>query len=142
MEGVDQLDGFLNNLRPCIEVKKWYWTHLINSCRLLQIESFSLYSKLHPEVKLSQLEFLRSLVKQYMQNHRATLATPDVASHIVEMERNGHHLMSTSQGRWKYCKKNKTKKCEKCNVRLHDAIRSVNSITVRTCKKDRDKFHS
>ena len=49
--------------------------------------------------------------------------------------------MSTSQGCWKYFQKNTIKKCEKCNVRLHDAIRSVNSITVRTCKKDRDKVH-
>ena len=57
----------------------------MNLCRLLQIESFRLYNKLHPELKFSQLEFLRSLVKQYMQNHRATLATLDVASHIVEM---------------------------------------------------------
>ena len=119
MGGVDQLDGFLNNLRPCIGGRKWYWTQLINLCRLLQIASFRIYNKLLPELKLSQLEFLKSLVKKYIQNHRATLATPDVAPHIVEMETNGHYLMSTSQGRCKYSKKN-NKKCEKCNVRLHE----------------------
>ena len=26
MGGVDQLDGYLNNLRPWIGGKKWYWT--------------------------------------------------------------------------------------------------------------------
>ena len=67
MGGVDQLSGFLNNLRPCIGGRKWYWTQFINLCRLLQIASFLLYNKLHPELKLSQLEFLRSLVKQYVQ---------------------------------------------------------------------------
>ena len=105
---VDQLDGFVNNLRPCVGGKKWYWTQLINLCRLLQVPSFCLYNKLHTELKLSQLEFLRSLVKQYIQNHRTTLANPDVAPHIVEMETNGHYLMSISRGRYKYCKKNKT----------------------------------
>ena len=75
------------------------------------IASLLLYNKLHPELKLSQLEFLRSLVKQYIQNHRATLATLDVPPHIAEMETNGLYLISTSQGRWKYCKKNTTNKC-------------------------------
>ena len=105
---VDQLDGFVNDLRPCIVGKKWYQTQPINLCRLLQAPSFCLYNKLHTELKLSQLEFLRSLVKQHIQNHRATLATPDVAPHIVEMETNGHYLMTVSRGRCKYCKKNKT----------------------------------
>ena len=65
MRGAGQLDGFLNNLHSCIGGKKWYWTQIINLCRLLQIASFRLYNKLHPELKLSQLEFRRSLVKQY-----------------------------------------------------------------------------
>ena len=120
MGGVDQLDGFLNNLRPCIGRKKWYWTQLINLCRLLQIAFLCIYNKLHPELKLSRLEFLRSLVKQYIQNHRAIVATPEIALHIVEMETNGHYLMSTSQGRCNYYKKNTAKKCKKCNVRLHE----------------------
>ena len=120
MGGVDHLDGFLNNLHFCIGGKKWYLTQLVNLCRLLQIASFCLYNKLPWELKSSQLEFLRSLVKQYIQNHRATLATPDVAPHIADVETNGHYLMPTSQGHCKHCKKNTTKKCEKCKVRLHE----------------------
>ena len=35
MSGVDQLDGYLNNLRPCIGRKKWYWVQMINMIRIL-----------------------------------------------------------------------------------------------------------
>ena len=33
MGGVDLLDEFINNLRPCIGGKKWYWTPMINLFR-------------------------------------------------------------------------------------------------------------
>ena len=132
---VDQLDGFVNNLRPCIGGKKWYWTQLINLCRLWQVPSFCLYNKLHTELTLSQLEYLRSLVKQYIQNHRVTLATPDVAPHIIEMEANGHYLMIISQGRCKYCKKNKTINVKNATFdsmkyAFRHTIREFNSCTI------------
>ena len=40
MGGVDQLDGYLNNLRSCIGGKKWYWMQFINLVRLLQVSAF------------------------------------------------------------------------------------------------------
>ena len=54
MAGVDHLDRFMNNLRPCIGFKKWYWTQLINLIRLL---FFQLFHHLNPEKKISQLQF-------------------------------------------------------------------------------------
>ena len=43
MGGVDQLDGYLNNLRPCIGGKKWYWIQLINLVRLLQVAAYRFF---------------------------------------------------------------------------------------------------
>ena len=43
MDGVDLLDGYLNNLRPCIGGKKWYWVQLINCVRLMQVAAFRFF---------------------------------------------------------------------------------------------------
>ena len=51
MGGVDQLDGYLNNLRPCIGRKKWYWMQLINLVRLMQVAVFHFFSHLPREKK-------------------------------------------------------------------------------------------
>ena len=119
MGGVDQLDGYLNNLRPCIGGKKWYWMQLINLVRLLQTAAFRLYNKLHPEKKVSQLCFLHSLVHQYVtfdrQQARLNISQP----RLVSRDTNGHFLETHTQGRCKYCKKNCRLICNACNVRLH-----------------------
>ena len=44
MGGVDQLDGYLNNLRPCIGGKKWYWVQMINMILILQVAASFLLS--------------------------------------------------------------------------------------------------
>ena len=62
MGGVDVLDGYLANLRPCIGGKKWYWMPLINCLRLLQVAAFRAYVALGHS-KTSQLQFLRSIVQ-------------------------------------------------------------------------------
>ena len=51
MVGVDQLDGYLKNLRPCIGGKKRYWMQLINLVRLLQVSAFRIFCHLHREKK-------------------------------------------------------------------------------------------
>ena len=40
MDGVDQLDSYLNNLRPFIGGEKWYWMQLINFTRVMQVAAF------------------------------------------------------------------------------------------------------
>ena len=60
----DQMDGYLNNLRPCIGGKKWYCMQLINLVPLLQVAAFRIFCHLHPEKKVSQLEFVRAIVHQ------------------------------------------------------------------------------
>ena len=53
MGGVDQHDGYLNNLRPCIGGKKWYWVQMINMIRILQVAAYRFYCQLHPEKSVS-----------------------------------------------------------------------------------------
>ena len=70
MVGVDQLDGYLNNLRPCIAGKKWYWVQMINMIRIPQVAAYRFYCQLHPEKRVSQLDFICSLVHQYVRFDR------------------------------------------------------------------------
>ena len=120
MEGVDLLDSYLNNLRPSIGGKKWYWTQLVNFLRQLQVAAYRLYSRLHPEEKIVQLNFLRNVVHQYKQLQRnSTPVQPDEAR-LVPMLVNNHILAPFIQGRCKVCRKNTKKGCLACNVRLHE----------------------
>lgn len=116
MGGVDQLDCYPNNLRPCIGGKKWYWMQLINLVHLLQTAAFRLYNHLHPEKKVSQLDFLRKLVHQYIRFHRRKERLNVSQPKLVSRDSNGHFLEPHTQGRCKFCKKN----CRLiCNVCLH-----------------------
>ena len=120
MGGVDLLDSYLNNLRPSIGGKKWYWTQLVNFLRLLQVAAYRLYSRLHPEEKIGELNFLRNVVHQYIQLQRnSTPVQPDEAR-LVPMLVNNHILAPFTQGRCKVCRKNTKKGCLACNVRLHE----------------------
>ena len=116
--GVDQLDGYLNNLRPCIGVKKWYWMQLINLVRLLQVVPFCIFCHFHPEKKVSQLEFVRAIVYQYVRFDRKTERLNVRIPNLVSKSTNGHYLAKQRQGRCKFCQKNCSLICNACNVRL------------------------
>ena len=121
MGGVDQLDNYLNNLRPAIGGKKWYWMQMINLIRLLQVAAYRLYSRLHSDQKISQQQFLRDIVKTYVQSVKGKYAhiEPD-GRRMVPMEVNGHFAIpAKKQGRCRICKSNTTKACAACNVNLH-----------------------
>ena len=116
MVGVDQLDGYLKNLRPCIGGKKWYWMQLINLVRLLQVAAFC---HPHQEKKVSQLEFVRTIVHQYVRFDRKTGRLNVSIPNLVSKSTNGHYLAKQSQGRCKFCQKNCRLICNACSVRLH-----------------------
>ena len=119
MGGADQLDGYLNNLRPCIGGKKWYWMQLIKLVRLLQVAAFRIFCHLHPGKKVSQLEFVRAIVHQYVRFDRKTERLNASIPNLVSKSTNGHYLAKQSQGRCKFCQKNCCLICNACNVRLH-----------------------
>ena len=76
MGGVDQLDGYLNNLRPCIGGKKWYWVQIINMIGILQVAAYRFYCQLQPEKRVSQLDFICSLVHHYVRFNRVAADKP------------------------------------------------------------------
>ena len=75
---------------------------------------------MHPDERISQLRFIGSLVREYIQNKRSTrLKLPDIPR-LVPLSANNHFIVSFNQGRCKICKKNATKSCKECNIRLHE----------------------
>ena len=106
MGGMDQLDGFINNVRPCIGGKKWYWEQLINIIRLPQVAAFRLFYHLNPKKKIRQLLFLRNVVHQYAiverNKPRLNCSIPRTGSR----DSNGHFLTSVTQGRCRVSQKN------------------------------------
>ena len=87
MSGVDQLDGYLNNLQPRIGSKKCYWVQMINIIHILQVAVYRFYWQLHPEKKASQLDFVHSLVHQYVRFDRVAadknVSIPNLASRNI-----------------------------------------------------------
>ena len=116
---VDQLDVYLNNLRPCTRGKKWYWMQLINLVRLLQVAAFRIFCHLHPEKKILQLEFVRDIVHQYVRFDRKTKRLNVSIPNLVSKSTNEHYLAKQSQARCKFCQKNCRLICNASNVRLH-----------------------
>lgn len=115
MGGVDLLDGFLNNMRPAVGGKKWYWMQMINLVRLLQVAAFRFYVNLGHET--SQLDFLRDIVHSHVtqrQSHSRSTAVPRMTDMQVS-----HYLTAVTQGRCRQCRKNCRLQCEACGVRLH-----------------------
>ena len=117
MGGVNQLDGYLNNLRPCIGGKKWYWMQLINLVRLLQVSAFRLFCHLHREKRFQSW----SLYELLSINMLDLIAKPKdwMSAFRISCPLLGHYLAKQSQESCKFCQKNCLLICNACNVRLH-----------------------
>ena len=123
MGGVDILDGYLANLRPCIGGKKWYWMPLINIIRLLQVAAYRSYVSLdHPQT--SQLEFVRHIVAETVTRlqTRSATRTGQRSSLIIPRGLTDEHVPvpAESQGRCVACSTNTRMKCSICEVRVHE----------------------
>ena len=95
MGGVDQLDGYLNYLRPCIGGKKWYWVQMINMIHILQVAAYRFYCRLHPEKRVSQLDFIRSLVHQYVRFDRVAADKNVSIPNLVSADTNGPKVVAS-----------------------------------------------
>ena len=89
--------------------------------RLLQVAAFRAYTRLQPEVHMTQKQFLRDLVGTYMRVEKGKYVNIDPSGQrMVPMDNQGHNPVSAvKQGRCKVCKKNTTQACSACNVNLH-----------------------
>ena len=123
MGGVDLLDRLLSSYRPTIKAKKWWWPLFLNVVNMSVVAAWRLYSRLHPQLKVSHLDFRRTITLCLLKRkiprvqigggHHADL--PD----DIRYDGVGHISEATTQGRCVVCSKNTRSKCLKCNVRLH-----------------------
>ena len=72
-----------------------------------------------PRKKVSELEFVRTIVHQYVRFDRKTKRLNVSIPNLVSKSTNEHYLAKQSQARCKFCQKNCRLICNACNVRLH-----------------------
>ncbi|KAJ8935549.1 hypothetical protein NQ314_012738 [Rhamnusium bicolor] len=121
MGDVDQLDNNVSNYRIAFRGKKWYTSIIYWLFDLCVTNAWSL-ARFYG-VKKDNLEFRRDVVRALLTKYgnkttvvgrkRAAIIHPSIAT---------GHLIITGQPRRRcqLCKNKTTKKCEACDVRLHD----------------------
>lgn len=122
MGGVDLLDRFISDYRPCLHGKKWYWPLLSNTLVTLRFAAWRLYTELGSQPPLDQLHFTRLIVQGLLTKTLVTRERPGPSGALVfhSKEGHGHHLVPLGkQSRCRQCTKNTRMKCQMCSVALH-----------------------
>lgn len=122
MGGVDLLDRFISDYRPCLHGKKWYWPLLSNTLVTLRVAAWRLYTELGSQPPLDQLQFTRLIVQGLLTKKLVTRERPGPSGALVfhSKEGHGHHLVPLGkQSRCRQCNKNTRMKCQMCSVALH-----------------------
>lgn len=100
--GLDQLDGFLINMRPAIDGRKWYQMQMNNYLRFLQVGAYRFHVNLGHQT--SKLNFLGDIVDSHV-TQRQSLTHVTFVPRMNDMEVK-HYLNSVTQGRCRHCRKN------------------------------------
>ena len=124
MGGVDLMDQLLATFRPRVKGRKWWWNLFLNGLNMASIAAWRLHwSVSRPGDVMTQIDFLRELVHALTRSSTPqfrqggpTAPTPN----SVRFDGFQHYLEKTSQGRCVFCTSNTTKKCRKCDKRLHE----------------------
>ncbi|KAL1416974.1 hypothetical protein MTO96_027272 [Rhipicephalus appendiculatus] len=122
MGGVDLLDRFISDYRPCLHGKKWYWPLLSNLLVTLRVAAWRLYTEVGSQPPLDQLQFTRLIVQGLLTKRLDTRERPGPSGALVfhSKEGHGHHLVPLGkQSRCRQCTKNTRMKCQMCAVPLH-----------------------
>ena len=122
MGGVDLMDRLLSAYRPTIKGKKWWWNLFVNAINLAVVAAWRLHCYTsEPSATISHLEFRREITLGLMKSSTRQRLGGPTAPVVGSVRYDGvqHYMESTSQGRCAWCSKNTTKKCTKCNKRLH-----------------------
>lgn len=124
MGGVDLMDRLLSTYRPRVKGKKWWWNLFINAVNIASVAAWRLHCSVsHPAIVKTHLQFLRELVQALTRScsPRVRLGGPTAPTpNCVRFDGVHHYLEKTSQGRCVFCTTNTTKKCSKCDKRLHE----------------------
>ena len=78
--------------------------------RLLQVAAFKSYTRLHPEITMTEKQFPRDLVGTYMRVEEGKYVNIAISGQRMEpMDNQGHNpVPAAKQVRCKVCKKNTT----------------------------------
>ncbi|KAH9360430.1 hypothetical protein HPB48_003044 [Haemaphysalis longicornis] len=122
MGGIDLLNRFITDYRPCLHGKKWYWPLLSNFLATLRVAARRLYTELGSEPPLDQLYFPRLIVQGLLTKTLDTRERPGPSgAHVFHSkEGRGYHLVPLGkQSRCRKCTKNTRMKCQLCSVAVH-----------------------
>ena len=119
MGGVDLMDGLINQYRPTIQAKKWYWSLFVNCIEMPKWLHGELHVTVRTSSRLNFLDFIQSVVDGLLKT--TTSASSDSnGRRIINFSVGLHHPVNAeTQGRCLSCKKNTVKKCQECGVRWH-----------------------
>lgn len=91
---IDQLDAFLNNMRPAVGGKKWQWIKIINLVQLLQVGAYRFYVNLGHQTNL--LDFMRDIVHSHVTQRRSHTQVASVPKmNVMEVK---HYVSSVTEG--------------------------------------------
>lgn len=132
MGGVDRLDENIGKLRVNYRMKKWYYQLFAFPLNVSVNNAWLLYKQMGMSKKrpLDLLAFTRYITNTYFQKYsrntplgrplRLPKAVDKRVIDDVRYDKVDHMIAPLGkQGRCGQCKKNSTKKCQKCNIPLH-----------------------
>jgi len=133
MGGVDRMDQNVGNYRVGIHSKKWWWPVFVFCLDTSLHNAWQLYHTTDEGKAegFDYLQFRRKVVQTYFmkmqrrdskgtaskQQTTGESSIPDAA----RFDQTSHWIVPAKQNRCALCRKNTTKKCQKCGVNLHDA---------------------
>ena len=82
----------------------------------MQVAAYRFYCHLHPEKKVSRIDFVRSTVSQYVRFNQIAQKINFSIPNLVSTDTNVNFLEPHYQGQCKYCKKNYRVICSTCSL--------------------------
>jgi hypothetical protein len=121
MGGVDSTDRYISDLRSCMHAKRWYWPIVRQLLDIIRVAAFVSYRHLHPEDRITQLQFTRAVVRGLLQNASAFSPRPGPSGALPIVPQHVQHFLASAgkQGKCAQCKKNTRLICIVCNVLVH-----------------------
>lgn len=131
MGGVDRMDENIDRYRVSIRSKKWWWANFAFAIDTSVHNAWQVYRRNAENGGMDYLAFRRYIVQVYLKKYATPVvgggrpkSSQEICSRVLDnirYDRCDHWIVvAEKQNRCALCKKNATKKCEKCNVNLHD----------------------
>lgn len=132
MGGVDRMDENIDRYRISIRSKKWWWAPFAFCIDTSIHNAWQLYRKnAEQATQMDFLQFRRTIVQVYLKKYGNPVigggrpkSSKELQSRVlagIRYDRVDHWMVpADKQNRCAFCKKNSTKKCEKCEVNLHE----------------------